>query len=275
LGGDPPQPQVLAGEIRRTMAAVQNQLGGRKVESVVLCGRSDSLAELAQRLEKDLDVPTELFDPFEGLSLSAELRDAPPEHSGRFAPLLGLLLAELEHTGHAVDFLHPRRRAEPPRKWKKFVLPAVAAAVLIVGYFAWQMWDRSDLNGRIEKLNAQLADLKDKSKDAEKLIGAVGEIEKWTSTDFCWLDELETLSRKFPPATEAMVTLPFTMQTGAKGGDVTLSGLAKSTATLEEMRKSAARNINMKSSSADAKTPPYTLQFSGTIMMDATEGRGK
>ncbi len=114
LGGDPPQPQVLMGEVRRTMAAVQNQLGGRKVDSIVLCGRGAQQAELAQRIEKELAVPTELFDPFKGLNLGEELRFAPPEHPGRFAPLLGLLLAELEHTPHAVDFLHPAAARNRP-----------------------------------------------------------------------------------------------------------------------------------------------------------------
>ena len=47
LGGDPPQPQVLIGEVRRTMAAVQNQLGGRKVDSIVLCGQGAQQADMA------------------------------------------------------------------------------------------------------------------------------------------------------------------------------------------------------------------------------------
>ena len=101
------------------MAAVQNQLGGRKVESIVLCGRTAVHAELARAIETELGMPAELFDPFAGLELAPALQDSPPEHPGRFAPLLGMLLAELSQTGHAIDFLHPRRRAESPSRRRK------------------------------------------------------------------------------------------------------------------------------------------------------------
>ena len=36
---DDAQAKALLGEIRRTIAAAQNQLGGRRIEKVILCGR--------------------------------------------------------------------------------------------------------------------------------------------------------------------------------------------------------------------------------------------
>ena len=44
-GGSPPLPALLA-EIRLTMAAVQSQSAGRKVEAIVLCGQDEIHAEL-------------------------------------------------------------------------------------------------------------------------------------------------------------------------------------------------------------------------------------
>jgi len=272
LGGDPPQPQVLIGEVRRTMAAVQNQLGGRKVESMVLCGQGAQQTELAQQIEKDLAVPTELFDPFLGLQLGDELRSAPPEHPGRFAPLIGLLLAELEHSGHAVDFLHPRRRQEKPRKWKRYVFPAVAAAALLGLYFGYQRMESARLRDEIQDLAAKSKAWDRGIEKAAKVQKQVDAIEKWTATDVCWLDELEEGSRKFPPAKDAML-VHLTLGSGpnSKGGQMTMEGFAKSTAVIEKMEqglRDPARKVTSKNSNDDATVKPYTLHFNGSVVIN-------
>ena len=89
--------QALLAEFRRTMAAVQNQLGGRKVEEIVLCGTGPQHAALAELIDSRLATPAEVFDPFAGLTLGEDLKRAMPERPGRFAPLLGMLLDELLH----------------------------------------------------------------------------------------------------------------------------------------------------------------------------------
>ncbi len=102
--------QALLAEFRRTMAAVQNQLGGRKVEEIVLCGVGPQHDALAATIDSRLAIPATVFDPFGGLKLAEELQKSLPERPGRFAPLLGMLLDELGHQPHGVDFLHPRER---------------------------------------------------------------------------------------------------------------------------------------------------------------------
>jgi Tfp pilus assembly PilM family ATPase len=264
LGGDPPQPQVLIGEVRRTMAAVQNQLGGRKVDSIVLCGQGAQQAEMAQRIEKDLAVPTELFDPFQGLNLGQELRSAPPEHPGRFAPLIGLLLAELEHTPHAVDFLHPRHRQEKPKPWKRYVIPAVAAVLILLLYIGYQRWDRSNLERDINDLNNQVLLLKRQNEDAAKLQKIVEEIDKWAATDVCWLDELELLCKKLPQASDAMLTQLDLVQGSIKGGQMTMQGLAKDSpmvGTMELNLSDPNHKVNDKGNTEDTKVNPYKWSF--------------
>ncbi len=269
LGGDPPQPQVLIGEVRRTMAAVQNQLGGRKVDSIVLCGQGAQQAEMAQRIEKDLAVPTELFDPFQGLKLSHELRSAPPEHPGRFAPLIGLLLAELEHTPHAVDFLHPRHRQEKPKKWKRYAIPAVAALVLLLGYIVFQRIQRAQLMYEINDLCDQAIKIQNENDKAKKLQKTVVDIDKWSATDVCWLDELEQLCRKLPQKSDAMFKqLILIQETNSTGGHITMVGLAKDSQTVGTM-ESKLSDINHKGSikndSEDVSIKPYTWSFNGEL----------
>jgi Tfp pilus assembly PilM family ATPase len=270
LGGDPPQAQVLMGEVRRTMAAVQNQFGGRKVDSIVLCGVGQQRAEMAKRIEKDLAVPTELFDPFKGLKLGEELRAAPPEHPGRYAPLMGLLLAEAEHTPHAVDFFHPRRRPEIPKKWKRYVVPAVAAAVLILGYVGYQQIVRADLIRQKDGYEDQLKTLEADLAAMQKILDKVQEIDKWTATDICWLDELEQLSKKFPQARDAMLTTLYFgpgksyMGKTVTGGAITLEGLARSQTTVTSMERDlidSTHKITKNGDSNNTTVSPYTVEF--------------
>ncbi len=271
VGGDPPQPQVLIGEVRRTMAAVQNQLGGRKVDSIVLCGRGAQQTEMAERIEKDLAVPTEVFDPFQGLKLGGELRSAPPEHPGRFAPLIGLLLAELEHTGHAVDFLHPRRRQVEPPKWRRYVLPALAAAALLGIYLGIQHIQRGKLNQRIEDLEIQKKSWESTTERAVKIQKVVELIDKWAATDVCWLDVLAEGSRKFPPSEDAVLGhLTLGPGPNSQGGLMTLEGFAKSLPVIEKMEqglRDPERRVDSKSSSPDTSVKPYTLHFSGSVII--------
>ncbi len=288
LGGDPPQPQVLIGEVRRTMAAVQNQLGGRKVDSIVLCGQGAQQAEMAQRIEKDLAVPTELFDPFQGLKLSEELRSAPPEYPGRFAPLIGLLLAELEHTPHAVDFLHPRRRLEKPKKWKRYIIPAVAAVVLFLSYLGYQYIAQARLASEINDLCDQVIKIQSENEKAAKLQMIVAEIDKWSATDVCWLDELELLCRKLPQASDTMLKQLILVQDTVKGGQMTMQGLAKDSrmvGTMELSLSDANHKVNDKLNNENHDERNYTWSFDNVVVITpplpgaaktpATQKRGK
>jgi Tfp pilus assembly PilM family ATPase len=279
VGGDPPQPQVLIGEVRRTMAAVQNQLGGRKVDSIVLCGRGAQQTEMAERIEKDLAVPTAVFDPFQGLKLGGELRSAPPEHPGRFAPLIGLLLTELEHTGHAVDFLHPRRKKEEPPKWRRYVIPAVAGVLLLALYLGWQHIQHGRLYEQINDLEAQRKSWEATNEKAVKIQKVVDLIDKWAATDVCWLDVLAEGSRRFPPAEDAVLGhLILGPGPNSQGGQMTLEGFAKSLPVIEKMEqglRDAGRRVESKNSSPDTSVKGYNLRFTGSVIVENAPATGK
>ena len=75
------------------------------------------------------------------MKLGRALVESPPEHPGRFAPLVGMLLAELKPAKHAVDFLHPRRRAAAADPRKKWMIAGAVAAMLLLG---WLIYARID-----------------------------------------------------------------------------------------------------------------------------------
>jgi len=271
LGGDPLGESGLLSEIRRTMAAAQNQLGGRRVESIVLCGRGDRHAELAQTIRQTLEIPTDLFDPFAGLELSRELAGDLPDRPGRFAPLLGMALAELEQTGHAIDFLHPRRRAAPPKRHPKFVIAGVAIAVLVVSFFGYRLLQRKWLEDETNELKAESLRLNGEVKASDEAIAAMETIQKWLDTDVFWLGELRELSEDFPVAKEVMLTRLVAGPGNRLGGKVVLDGLAGGESSINQVvedLRDETHSVQRGSTSENLSTQPYTVQFSSLLTIE-------
>jgi len=277
LGGDPltesDQAAALLGEIRRTMAAAQNQLAGRRVESIVLCGSGEEHAALAMSIEKGLSTPTTLFDPFGGLKLSRELRKGLPDHPGRFAPLLGMAAAELEQTPHAIDFLHPRRRPEAVGQQKKYMMIGLAVGLLVAAYFAVGWWQQSSLQAKIDELEIESKGLDEGVAEAKAAKKAATEIRKWTATDVVWIDELRGLSEDFPNAERAMLTQLVLTRGATKGGSIALDGLAKDVPAIteveESLRNNASRGVEGTGSSQDDTTKHYSWRFSSTLTVES------
>ncbi|MGQ9575073.1 MAG: hypothetical protein ACUVUC_07120 [Thermoguttaceae bacterium] len=274
LPGDPlthEEPaQALLAELRRTMAAVQNQLAGRKVESIVLFGTGEPHAALARFVDERLGTPTEVFDPFSGLDLGEELAGALPEHPGRFAPLLGMLLDELYESPHGVDFLHPRRRPRPPSRRKYYLAAAAAAAVLLAGTFLSGWLYCASLDRQADALQAQVAELDRRWEELARVEKAVKEIQQWKDGDLVWLDELRWLAEKLPDAKKTMLT-EMRLEAAARGGAIRFRGLASDVAAIqqigEELRKGpeGTRQVEAKGAGASTQQKPYEFQFNSSV----------
>ena len=161
---------------------------------------------LRAQIQQQLELPTVAFDPFTDLTLGSEARSHLPAQSGRFAPLLGMLVDECAGAQHAIDFLHPRRKAEPPSRARLYWLAgsAVAALVLAVAGYLWMGLSR--LDRQIRNNTAALATLNDKAEEAGKVQAQAADIDAWVLGDVTWLDELARLSRTLPPADQMRLT---------------------------------------------------------------------
>jgi hypothetical protein len=239
-GGDSPhQRTALLGEVRRTMAAVQHQLGGDRVEVIHLCGDRDANAELAAHLEEQLPVLADVFDPLDGLQLGRELRRERPAQPGRFAPLLGMLVDEAEGVRPAIDFMQPRRKPEPKSQRPVGILAGVAAAVVILA-IAFQVWRGvGNLDGDIAYMQGQLADLNTQLETAEETNDAFAQIKKWKASDVVWLDELSWLSENLPESRDAILeSVNFTSNQQTDEGVIRLDGRVRDSELMAELQKS-------------------------------------
>ena len=283
LSGDPLEvaehARVLLAEIRRTMVAAQNQLGGRRIDSISVCGSGPRNTALAARIEKELLTPTSSFDPLSGLTLGRELRSAPPDRPDRFAPLLGMVLDELDRTPHAIDFLNPRRPPRPVSQRKKYATAGLAVAFVVALLMLWDHLEKRALEREIQDLTAQSASWDEPIKRATKLGDAADEIGGWTDAEVAWLVELRRLSDKFPPAKQAMLTqllMGPSSHGGEMRGEMRLEGLSQSAADIDAMEKAlrdSYHGVEGKGRSQDDSRKFYSWRFDSSLFISREDRR--
>ena len=267
FSSDPPPLPALLAEIRRTMAAASNQLGGRRIESIVLCGDQQVHIDLAGAIAAELGIRVEPFNPLDGIKLGSALIGSPPEHPGRFAPLVGMLLAELKPSRHAVDFLHPRRRPAPPDPRRKWMIAGAAAAVLLLGWIIYGRVEHYLLASSVDQLTQDSADLDASILQAKKVRANSADIAKWADEDVIWLDRIYTLNQSFPPA-EDMILNDLAADSGINNGQVTLKGYSRpdGIARLRESIGAHGGRLNEQNIIEDRTLPPYTCTFEATVL---------
>ncbi len=229
------QTRVVLGEARRTIAAAQNQLGGRRVERMVVCGESERVQAVESLVQEQLAIPVESFDPFSAVEIDGDLKDGLPDHPGRFAPLLGMLRDEAAQARHDIDFLNPRRRPEPPSQRRRYALIGAAVATLVLAgvFLVWQQ--RSAADREIQTLQREISDLNKLVDQAKVLQAKTEDIDQFTRGDVTWLDELKEVSRELPRGEEILVSRLRAMSLPAGGGQMLLDGYARESSDISQM----------------------------------------
>ncbi len=236
--------RALFGEIRRTIGAAQNQLVGKKVERLVLCGSPEGHADLVAALTEQLEFPVESFDPFQHVALSSSLTRQQPEQSGRFAPLLGMLVNEADDVRHDMDYLNPRRRPEPPNtRNRRLVLGGVAtAAVLLVAFLIWN--GLRSLDSEIAELGKRSADMDAAVERADQLVRESQMLEQFSQGDVTWLDELREMAVRVPSSNSTMLS-ELTLATNSPGGAFLMKGHVRDSSDIIQLEQSLRYNDNI------------------------------
>ncbi|ADB18325.1 Fimbrial assembly family protein [Pirellula staleyi DSM 6068] len=262
------QSKSLVGEIRRTMIAAQNQLGGRRVDEVIIFGDGLHHAAVKGTLEKELSLEVQLLDPFSLVEVTSELKSM-PEFPGTFAPLLGMLEGECSQTAETIDFLSPRKRPIPPNKRRVYVLAAAAILSLVASFAMFLYWELGNLDTKISSLSNELRRTKDDAIKLKKPREDVAQLEKFEVGDITWLDALDALSRKMPSSKEARVEelvatsiQPVGERPG--GGQLIVQGLASETGVINRMEvqaRSHGYNVSGSGAKYDAESPDLKWRF--------------
>jgi Tfp pilus assembly PilM family ATPase len=266
------QGRSLLGEIRRTIAAASNQLHGRRVERVILCGEGTDQAALKALVEQELSLTVQFFNPFDDLTLGSNLRANRPSHAGRFAPLLGMLLDEAAGATHAIDFLHPRKKPEPVNTRRQKVLIAATVAVMAMAGVLLVMMQLDSADGEIAQLRSQISGIKSKVVTAEKQRLNTAAVQDFVDNDINWLEELKGLSLQLPSEKDVLVTQLTAGTRVTGGGQISVEGFVRESAQIKEVQQSLRANNRKVVSTGGHEDPrrakdKYTWRFDETVMI--------
>jgi Tfp pilus assembly PilM family ATPase len=264
--------RALVGEIRRTMAAVRQQLADRQVEQVIVCGNEGAL-DPKGLLAGELDVPVDGFDPTAQAPSGLATHGVPTESLSRFAAVLGMALGEADRRPPVVDFANVRRKVER-RQFGRVHALAVAALVIALLASATQSWRKLAAPAReLSDIEAEIAALETQVSKYEDVTEQAASVERWLSTDVNWLDELEEFARRVRPQPLADKEFPvdsdvvITQVTLSKppgmdeaGGQLDLKAKAKSDTAvrdLEQRLRDSRHRVKPGSLKRDNSVPGY------------------
>jgi type IV pilus assembly protein PilM len=183
--------QDLQVELTRTLQAFRAMEPGTTIDQIVVAGGTGIERGLVQGIATKFDIPVSIYDPSESLGIAAD----EGAKLGPFSSTLGLAWGLSRDGLLEIDFLDPKRpvvKSEQVRKKVKrlAVLGGVAAA-LVIGLVAYDMYQLSVENERLEQQlkTARLVEL-----DSDFLETQVERVETWQRTDPLWLEDFRLIT---------------------------------------------------------------------------------
>ena len=263
--------QGLMGEIRRTIAAASNQLNGQQVSAVTLFGTGSRLEPLRAAIETQLKLDSEIWNPF----TNARLGSTPPQHPGRYAALLGMILNQSAGVRQPIDFLNPRRRPKPKSNRERYLLYSflTVAVVAVLAVSAFLLLQRA--NQKLVRLTLENETSKVGVAKATLLGDQLREIETFEEQSVNFVEELGTISQAMPGPKDARVQkLVGTLNNGEAliTMDIKVSGY-EHISNIENSLKSEDREINGKRSREGVGNDEFPWSFQALTTINPKKKR--
>ncbi|TVQ01533.1 MAG: hypothetical protein EA381_05150 [Planctomycetaceae bacterium] len=238
----------IAGEIRRSLMACGTEASETTPTRVIIWGQAKTHESEAQSLRETLRCEVATLDPLSLVTLdwrgnkSGGRNDATAEHTGRFAPLIGLMAADAaaEAIGGQspllIDFLNPRKTVEVQRDDRLWIGAGAGAlaVALLLAFLAWS--SLSSKTAQIEERRAQLAELRPAVTQAETGLARTEQIDQFLDGNVIWLDQLQRLAERMPPSERAILKNMSGGLLAREGGSrLTLQAAAKLPVVVDQM----------------------------------------
>lgn len=194
----------LVGEIRRTVAAAQNQIPGREITHISLFAAASESAVVLSKLQQS-NFTAEAIDPFAEVDPS-RLTEIKAAQRGSFAPLMGVVHLLSGATTPSIDFLNPRQRPLPPDNRRRNVLAIAVVALLLLsgvtGYYYWA----ENVNAQVNEIAAEIKKKKDEIKEYDDIRAAANSLQNFEKTNISAAEKLAELSQMLPPADRVLLS---------------------------------------------------------------------
>jgi Tfp pilus assembly PilM family ATPase len=189
-----PEGPNLTAEVRRNIAVYTAQSSRHLVSCLYLAGEGDNGLQ-PDSLQESLGIPVRCFDPFTG----AEGKMLSEPNRGAFAGAVGLLHAQSSGRPLPINFASPKQAAvaRDPNK-RRLALAAGMAALILFGVATYCYSDLTALDDQIDTLLVQQKTLEAKMPQIKEEEGHLKELNDWSRSNICWLDELYNLTALVP-----------------------------------------------------------------------------
>ena len=258
----------LGVQIRRTIAAAQNQFEDQAFEAMTLVGDAGQLDAMREGLSQQLNIEVDVFDPFDAVRLAPSLQSALPNHRDRYAALLGMLRDEAEGRPPAMDFLNPRRRAHDANQQVRYATfgTLALACVVLVAAMIWMHLRSYDV--RLAALRQQIQELDERIEGVRQLQANVQQVDRFVEGDINWLDELYLISDRLPPPDDALVGSASFNTIPSGGGQILLEGFVRDRSLIRDMEialRDEQRQVRGSGAQQDDRRSQHPWQFKETI----------
>ena len=217
--------QRMLSEVRRTMASYSNQPTPGNIELATIIGTSTLHQTLQDKLSSHLEIDVETYDPLDDcIVTSLKTGEANvPDEPAQFTALIGTAFQIQIGQTSTLDFVNPRKPPAPVstlRQNLKYVVGGLVALLLAAFFLIRPIVTTQN---SIADLQTALEDKPSIDKANKTLTARLQQVRSFENARVNWLDELVSLSNKFPPAQQAMVDR-FTAKTSTSNRSTDIRG---------------------------------------------------
>ena len=223
--------RALAGELKRSLVACGSS---GSLDRVILWGRENVHADDVEMLAEASQSKVEVLDPFTLVDVDKKASADMPDHVGRLAPLVGLLVADETAADRLVDFLNPRERVEEKvTPYKNMLIAGIPVAIAaLLAFFIYRQI--KGLDDQIAELKAENASMKPAIDQADESIARTETVDKFLDANVNWLSEIRRLAKVIPPSDELIVrSVSATSDVRSGGGTITIDGAVTHTGVID------------------------------------------
>ncbi len=264
------RPSALAGELRRSLVAAGSSSAPQKV---VLWGRQSVHQDEVATIADAIGTTVVALDPFSLVDVDPAIADSLPMHSGRLAPLVGLIAADEAGPEYLIDFLNPRKRPEqkPNRLKNALLIGAPIAAMLGLGFLVYRQM--GTLDSQIDSMKTAIAELEPRVKVARVSVDRTERVDQFLDGDVNWLAEMKRLADVIPPSDQLIIrSIAGTTDQRAGGGRLTLTGAVTDPAVIDQLEaavRDSDHQVVGEGSSEQRTEDVYRWTFSETVSVNA------
>ncbi len=168
-------------------------------------GAPETLGSVLSRLLAEEEITLDLVNPFRISGI--KLKCSEPEHVGRYASLIGMLLAERPQARPSIDLLHPHEKPKPPNFTLLFLAYFLVVGILAGVAWGWNKKDLARLNEELDALTKERDEIVMNFNQKSPLANVLTRANNWQNREgVVVLDELRDIAARLPKSPDLVVT---------------------------------------------------------------------